>query len=37
MWDIAKLLMYQVEDDENMPPGEKVLPLRSGEWHFRPG
>lgn len=36
LWDLARMFMEQVEEDENMPPGKERVD-RVGDWKFRQG
>jgi len=35
LWDIGRMLMEQVEDDENLPP-DAAAKESVGEWRFKP-
>jgi hypothetical protein len=36
LWDIGKMFMEQIEEDENLPPGRERAG-NVGEWKLKPG
>jgi hypothetical protein len=37
LWDIARLLMYEDEADENLPPGREEESVKKGTMRFKSG